>query len=186
MPITPVSTIHSLPRTLQHSSISAKRACQLYKIQHFYVNFTFPFDLAHNFFIKINKKNVFARKRDDRLSLIQKDLNKPLWISPKSFSLLSPAKSLRFLFFFERPFPAMNILILVFLFWKAVPGHEHINFTFLFWMAVSGREHDNFTFSVLNDSSGREQISFTSNSAFISLLFLFSFHNKNVLFCFEN
>ena len=53
-------------------------------------------------------------------------------------------------------------------------------------MAVSGCEHDNFTFSVLNDSSGREQISFTSNSAFISLLFLFSFHNKNVLFCFEN
>ena len=30
----------------------------------------------------------------------------------------------------------------------------------------------------------REQISFTP--AFISLLFLFSFHNKNVLFCFEN
>ena len=29
----------------------------------------------------------------------------------------------------------------------------------------------------------REQISFTS--AFISLLFLFSFRNKNVLFCFE-
>ena len=35
-------------------------------------------------------------------------------------------------------------------------------------MAVPGREHINFT------------------SAFISLLFLFSFHNKNVLFCFEN
>ena len=51
-------------------------------------------------------------------------------------------------------------------------------------MAVSGREHDNFTFSVLNGSSGREQISFTS--AFISLLFLFPFHNKNVLFCFGN
>ena len=51
-------------------------------------------------------------------------------------------------------------------------------------MAVSGREHDNFTFSVLNGSSGREQISFTS--AFISLLFLFPFHNKNVLFCFDN
>ena len=50
-------------------------------------------------------------------------------------------------------------------------------------MAVSGRKHDNFTFSVLNGSSGREQISFTS--AFISLL-LFSFHNKNVLFCFDN
>ena len=33
-------------------------------------------------------------------------------------------------------------------------------------MAVLGREHINFT------------------SAFISLLFLFSFHNKNVLFCF--
>jgi len=30
----------------------------------------------------------------------------------------------------------------------------------------------------------REQISFTS--AFISLLFLFSFRNKNVLFCFES
>ena len=30
----------------------------------------------------------------------------------------------------------------------------------------------------------REQISCTP--AFISLLFLFSFHNKNVLFCFEN
>ena len=74
----PASTIHSLPRTLQHSSISAKRACHLYKMQHFYDNFTFAFDLAHNFFIKINKKNVFARKRDDRLSLIQKDLNKPL------------------------------------------------------------------------------------------------------------
>ena len=50
-----------------------------------------------------------------------------------------------------------------------VRGHEHINFTFFsFWMAVPGREHINFT------------------SAFISLLFLFSFHNKNVLFCFEN
>ena len=33
-------------------------------------------------------------------------------------------------------------------------------------MAVPGREHINFT------------------SSFISLLFLFSFHNKNVLFCF--
>ena len=31
---------------------------------------------------------------------------------------------------------------------------------------------------------GREQITFSS--AFISLLFLCSFHNKNVLFCFEN
>ena len=39
---------------------------------------------------------------------------------------------------------------------------------FSFWMAVPGREHINFT------------------SAFISLLFLFSFHNKNVLFCIEN
>ena len=39
---------------------------------------------------------------------------------------------------------------------------------FLFWMVVRGHEHINFT------------------SAFISLLFLFSFHNKNVLFCFEN
>ena len=64
-----------------------------------------------------------------------------------------------------------------------VPGHEHINsgffcfegqfpamsiliLLFLFWMAVPGREHINFT------------------SSFISLLFLFSFHNKNVLFCF--
>ena len=37
---------------------------------------------------------------------------------------------------------------------------------FLFRMAVPGREHINFT------------------SSFISLLFLFSFHNKNVLFCF--
>ena len=35
-------------------------------------------------------------------------------------------------------------------------------------MAVPGREHINFT------------------SAFISLLFLFSFYNKNVLFCVEN
>ena len=51
----------------------------------------------------------------------------------------------------------------------AVSGHEHTNFTFfLFWMAVLGREHINFT------------------SAFISLLFLFSFHNKNVLFWVEN
>ena len=32
--------------------------------------------------------------------------------------------------------------------------------------------------------AGREKISFTP--AFISLLFLFSFHNKNVLFGFEN
>ena len=64
---------------------------------------------------------------------------------------------------------AMNVFILPFLFWMVVRGHEHINFTFfLFWMAVPGREHINFT------------------SAFISLLFLFSFHNKNVLFCFEN
>ena len=31
--------------------------------------------------------------------------------------------------------------------------------------------------------TGREQINFTF--AFISLLFLISFHNKNVLFCFE-
>ena len=148
-------------------------------MKHFYVNFTFPFDLAHNFFIKINKKNVFARKRDDRLSLIQKDLNKPLWISPKSFSLLSPAKSLRFLFLFERPFPAMNTLILVFLFWKAVPGHEHINFTFLFWMAVSGREHDNFTFSVLNGSSGRNKL------VLLLLLFhLYYFHFIITMFCF--
>ena len=62
----------------------------------------------------------------------------------------------------------MNILVLLFLFWMAVPGREHNNFTFSeFWMAVPGRE----------------QISFTSAS--ISLLFLFSFHNKNVLFCFE-
>ena len=65
--------------SLQHSSISAKRTCRLlYKMQQFCVNFTFPFDLAHNFFIKIDKKNVFTRKRDDRLSLIQKDLNKSL------------------------------------------------------------------------------------------------------------
>ena len=35
-------------------------------------------------------------------------------------------------------------------------------------MAVPGREHINFT------------------SAFISLYVLFSFHNKNVLFCVEN
>ena len=36
-------------------------------MQHFYVNFTFPFDLLHNFFIKTNKDNgFFARKRDDR------------------------------------------------------------------------------------------------------------------------
>ena len=39
---------------------------------------------------------------------------------------------------------------------------------FFFWMAVPGREHINFT------------------SAFTSLLFLFSFHNKNVLFWVEN
>ena len=63
----------------------------------------------------------------------------------------------------------MNKLILHFLFWMAVSGHENINFTFfLFWMTVPGREHINFT------------------SAFISLLFLFSFHNKNVLFWVEN
>ena len=65
----------------------------------------------------------------------------------------------------------MNILILLFsLFWMAVPGHEHINFTFLFlfWMAVPGREYINFT------------------SAFISHLFLFYFHNKNVLFWVQN
>ena len=64
---------------------------------------------------------------------------------------------------------AMNVFILLFLFWMVVRGHGHINFTFfLFWMAVPRREHINFT------------------SAFISLLFLFSFHNKNILFCFEN
>ena len=69
----------------------------------------------------------------------------------------------------ERQFPAMNILILHFLFWMAVSGHVHINVTFfLFWMAVPGRERINFT------------------SAFTSLLFLFSFHNKNVLFWVEN
>ena len=39
---------------------------------------------------------------------------------------------------------------------------------FLFWMAVPGREHINFT------------------SAFISHLFLFYFHNKNVLFWVQN
>ena len=49
--------------------------------------------------------------------------------------LLSPAKSLRFLFFFffERKFPAMNILILICLFWTAVPGHEQISFTSAFF-----------------------------------------------------
>ena len=75
-----------------------------------------------------------------------------------------------------------QVSFLFFFFWTAVPGHEHINFSFpvlngsyrpwtyiiillfLFWMAVTSRE----------------QISFTS--AFISLLFLFSFHNKNVMF----
>ena len=57
------------------------------------------------------------------------------WPQPERLRgrLSSPAKSLRFLsffFFFERQFPAMNILILVFLFWMAVTGHEHNNFTF--------------------------------------------------------
>ena len=75
----PASTIHSLPRTLQHSSISAKRTCQLYKMQHFYVNFTFLFDLVHNFFIKTNKKNVFfARKRDDRDAKFHQNLSASL------------------------------------------------------------------------------------------------------------
>ena len=46
----------------------------------------------------------------------------------------------------------------------AVPGREHINLILLFFFCF-GLEHINFT------------------SAFISLLFLFSFHNKNV--CFE-
>ena len=70
---------------------------------------------------------------------------------PKKRRLLSPAKSLRFLFFFfERQFPAMNILILLFLFWMAVTGHEHTSFTF---PVFNGREHNNFTFSVLNSSS---------------------------------
>ena len=51
--------------------------------------------------------------------------------SQKKRRLLSPAKSLRFLFFFfERQFSAMNILILLFLFWTAVLGYEHTNFTF--------------------------------------------------------
>ena len=67
---------------------------------------------------------------------------------PKTQTL---AKSLRFLFFFfERQFPAMNILILLFLFWMAVTGHEHTSFTF---PVFNGREHNNFTFSVLNSSS---------------------------------
>ena len=62
----------------------------------------------------------------------------------------------------------MNILILLFCFEWQFPAVNMIILLFLF----------------LNDSSGREQISFTS--AFISLLFLFSFHNKNVLFCFDS
>ena len=51
-------------------------------------------------------------------------------------------------------------------------------------MVIPVREHNNFTSPFCMAVPGREQISFTS--AFISLLFLFSFHDKNVLFCFEN
>ena len=79
----------------------------------------------------------------------------------------------------------MNILILLFLFWTAVPGYEHTNqLQFLFWMAVLGHEHINFTFFGFEWQLPAMNINFTS--VFISLLFLFSFHNKNVLFWVEN
>ena len=58
----------------------------------------------------------------------------------------------------------MNILIF---FLMAVLGHEHIIIIIII-MAVLGHEQISFAF------------------AFISLFFLFSIHNKNVLFCFEN
>ena len=73
VPITPTSAIHSLPRTLQHSSISAKRKCQLYKMQHFYVNF-----LVHDIFIKINKDNAFCKKKRRQI----KFWFKRIWLKP--------------------------------------------------------------------------------------------------------
>ena len=61
----------------------------------------------------------------------------------------------------------MNILFSFFYFEWQFPAMNKLISLFLFWMAVPGREQISFTF------------------AFISLLFLFSFHNKHVLFCFE-
>ena len=64
----------------------------------------------------------------------------------------------------------------------AVTGLEHTSFTFPVFI---GREHNNFTFSVLNSNSS------AVNKLVLLLLlshfyFFFSFHNKNILFCFEN
>ena len=66
------------------------------------------------------------------------------------------------IFFLEWQFPAMNILIFV------LNGSSWRRTYSFFLMAVPGREQITFPF------------------AFISLLFLFSIHNKNVLFYFEN
>ena len=71
-------------------------------------------------------------------------------------------------FCFEWQLPAMNKLILLFLVWMAVPGHEHIT----------------FPFSVSNGSSRPWTNQFYF--CFYFALFLFSFHDKNFFFCFEN
>ena len=65
--------------------------------------------------------------------------------------LLSPAKSLRFLFLWKAV-PSHEHSTFTFSVWMAVPGHEHINLLFLFWTAVVGQERIIFPFSVLNDS----------------------------------
>ena len=61
--------------------------------------------------------------------------------------LLSPAKSLRFLFLWKAV-PSHEHSTFAFSVWMAVPGHEHINLLFLFWTAVVGQEIISFTFSV--------------------------------------
>ena len=87
-------------------------------------------------------------------------------------------------------------------FWMAVPGHEHIYFTF-FWFEwqfpainilillffcfkwqLPAMNKLILLFFVLNGSSRPWTNYFYF--CFYSLLFLSWFHNKNILFCFEN